>query len=156
MSAARSARHRTDHLIEVAGGLHENPELQSKLAEYICIVAAGSVEQSVVEILSRYAELRSDERTRRFVQSKLRRFTNPKTSRIYELLAGFDTDWSKALRQQIDGAPAEQLDSLVALRNSVAHGHEKPVGVTLGRVKEYWKSACRVIQVLEECCNGHR
>jgi hypothetical protein len=62
-------------------------------------------------------------------------------------VVAFDTQWwEELLGTQTDAL--EAFDSVVALRNAIAHGEERDV--TLGRVRDYFRDISRVLLALGE------
>lgn len=125
-------------------------ELQSDFARYLCVLVSGYIEKAVVEFILEHARQRGAPTLQRFVEQKTKRFTNPKASRIQDLLGSFDAEWQKALHEFLIDEPKDAVDSIVALRNKIAHGGS--VGVTFNRIRDYYEQAQRVIDQVEKLC----
>ena len=59
----------------------------------------------------------------------------------------FDTKMRVEIEQFIDGPKKDALDSVVDLRNKIAHGES--VGVTYIRIKDYYKRISEIIDFVE-------
>lgn len=86
-----------------------------------------------------------------YVESQLRRFTNAKAQRLVGLLATFDDGWRVDLEGFLVDEKKDAVDSIVDLRNSISRG--RPVGVTLSRVKEYYREIRVVVDRVADLCD---
>lgn len=125
-------------------------ELRSDLARYLCVLVSGYIEKSVVEFILEHARQRSAPTLQRFVEIRTKNFANPNASRIQNLLGSFDPEWQKNLNEFLIGEPKDAIDSIVALRNKIAHGGS--VGLTYSRIRDYYEQAQRVIDQVEKLC----
>ena len=86
----------------------------------------------------------------RFVEQRTKKFTNAKASNVQELLGSFDPDWKRDLEEFLVDEPKDAVDSIVDLRNTIAHGGS--VGLTYNRIKKYYQQAQLVIDRVEKLC----
>lgn len=126
-------------------------ELRADFARYLCVLVSGYVETAVAEALLDHCRSSSAPSVQRYVEVRLRRFTNPKASKVSDLLGGFSLSW----KQEFDGFVIDEkraaLDSIVNLRNQIAHGGS--VGVSFVQISQYYESCNSVVDyVLELCC----
>lgn len=83
----------------------------------------------------------------RFIEKQTRRITNLKTQRLLDLVARFDTEWESDIRAFVVDEKKAALDSVVELRNTIAHGQS--VGVTFVRIKDYYDQVKLVVDYVE-------
>jgi len=125
-------------------------ELQSDFARYLCVLVSGFLENAVAELLIEHARKHAGPSVLRFIDSEARRITNVNAQRLKSFLGRFDEDWLKDLDAFLVDERKAAVDSIVSLRNRIAHGHS--VGVTLVRVKEYYEQVKLVVARLERLC----
>lgn len=128
-----------------------DPELISHWTQYLCVLMSGMIEVSVQESFSEYARARSERRVSSYVDKQVSYLQNPKMEKIISLAAPFDPVWAESLRAQTQGQLKDAVDSIVANRNSIAHGD--PVGLSFSRLQEYHKSVCRVLDLVQSTCS---
>jgi hypothetical protein len=69
-------------------------------------------------------------------------------SRLRDRLNAAERNWSIDLTKFMDGARKDALDSVIGLRNKIAHGES--VTLTLGRMTDYHKKIDEVIVYIEK------
>ena len=121
-------------------------EMRAQWAQYLCVLVSGFIEESVRTTLGHYASGRSSKQVANYVQGKLRRVTNLNMTRIVDLLSQFDPDVGKQLDEKTHGELKDAIDSIVANRHSIVHG--RSVSVTYAMVKDWYKKAVRVMEIL--------
>lgn len=121
-------------------------ELQSDFAKYLCVLAAGFLENSVYEILVNFSKLKGSPHLSRFVESKLATWTSPNSEKLCALLGSFDTEWRRRLDLYLKDEKKEAINSLVALRHKIAHGES--VGTSLRQVHDYYVIVSKVVDEL--------
>ena len=113
------------------------------------IWVSGYLEVTCRDVLSTYAESTSDASVARFVGQKMQRFYNPRTREILRLVKSFDEDRARKLKQFIDREELrESVDSVVTLRNRIAHGVS--VDTTIANVKIQFEASKRLAGKLKE------
>jgi hypothetical protein len=137
----------TFHRIRAVG---PDPELQADFARYLVILVAGFLETAVAELILEHCRRTAAPNVQRFVESRTRRFTNANTQRIKDLLGEFDPDWRVDLEMYVVDERHAAVNSIVALRNAIAHGGV--VGVTFQRVREYYLHVAEVVDHIAELC----
>jgi hypothetical protein len=115
-----------------------DPELLSDLARHLCVLVAGFLEQSVIEIALEHVR----------THSRLRRFTSANAQNVIDLLGSFNPDWRTDLEGYLVDQHKDAVNSVVNLRHTVAHG--RFTGVTMAGVRSYYEA---VKQVVEHCAN---
>jgi len=131
-----------------AKGLDE--ETRSDLAKLVCVRVSGHVERAFRELTSAFAYGRSDPRVAEYVASKVARTSNLGGNELIAVLKTFDQKWATAMEQFFDADPdaKDALDSIVAGRHRIAHGHDH--GVSPNTVKAWFVAVDRVVAKLEE------
>jgi hypothetical protein len=143
-----SLRKRLDAAFARVASLKEmDLEVQSDFARYLCVLVSGYVETVVAQIAIEHCERRAQPSVSSYAGSQLSRVQNVNADRLLQLMGYFDSAWRKELEAFIDGRRKEALDSVVALRNEIAHG--KHVGVTYARIREYYLSIKEVVEFVE-------
>lgn len=129
----------------------EQFELQAHWARYLCVLAAGFIENALADVYSTYARSSASPSISNYVEATLGKIHNPKSSRFLETARAFNADWEEALRDflDIDGRK-EAIDSIMTNRHLIAHG--KDSGISLVRVSEYLKKSVQVIEFIENQC----
>jgi len=124
-------------------------ENQSRLAQLMTIWVSGYLEVSCRDVLLAYVENTSNESVTRFVSRRLRRIRRPNTSGILELVASFDEGRAKELGKFIDRKGIkDSVDSVVALRNQIAHGMS--ANTTITSVKTQFEDSKKLAEKLKE------
>ena len=124
-------------------------ENRSRLAQLMTIWVSGYLEIACRDVLLTYAENASNENVTRFVSKQLRRIRRPNTNGILELVASFDEDRAKELGKFIDRKGIkESADSVVHLRNQIAHGIS--ANTTITRVKTQFEDSKKLAEKLKE------
>ena len=141
---------RLDALFSSARSLDSEPEIQSHWARYLCVLTAGFVEQGIRTIVSEYCRHKASPQVLRFVQARLHKFQNPKMGKILEIVGQFDNDWKVRLEAQCLGELKDAIDSIMANRNSIAHGRDTNIGLV--SIRDYYQRAKRVLEHIEQIC----
>jgi hypothetical protein len=146
-----SYRQRLDNLFDQVKEFTDNFELQAQWSRYLCILVAGFIEKSLQEILYKYAYDRASSNVVNYVYSRLKRFNNPNMENILKLLGSFQTEWRLKIEIISEGEMKDAVDSVMALRNPIAHGEN--TGISYTRIKEYYKSILKLIEHIEIICS---
>ena len=125
-------------------------ELQSDFARYLCILVSGYLEKAITALVLEHSARKSAPSVQRFVESQTRRLTNVNSQRLKELLGSFDPDWQQDLDTFLVDERKDAVDSVVSLRNSIAHGQS--VGITYIRVLRYYEQIQKVIDHVADLC----
>lgn len=114
-----------------------DPELQSQLARFMCVLSSGLIEQAVILTLGEYAERRSHPNVARHVNWNLSRFWNAKFEDVLVMLGHFDPRWRDHFEASTSAEVKDAIDSIVNNRNQIAHG--APTGLSLATFTGYYK-----------------
>lgn len=130
----------------------DNIELQSHWARYLCVLAAGLLENALVELYSKYTDTQSSEYVTNFVVSKLGlgRIQNPKTERFLSVAGTFKLQWRTELEKYVnEDGRREAIDSIMTNRHQIAHGNQNQFNLSVVRLREYVKKASDVLDFIE-------
>lgn len=148
-SQVDALRKRLDATFARVASLREaDIEVQSDFARYLCILVSGYVETVVAQIAVEHCERRAPLSVSNYAGSQLSRMQNLNSERLLQFVGFFDSLWREELQTFIDGRRKEALDSVVALRNQIAHG--KHVGVTYVRIRDYYQAIQEIINFVED------
>ena len=150
MRERQAYRDRLDSLLRQIPAPTENLFLHTSLIKFACVLVCGYIEVSLRDILQEYTRRRASSEVSNYVNRRLERFQNPKMETVIQLVGAFSQDWANNLKAETKDQLKDHIDSLVANRNLIAHG--KDVGLSHVRLNEYYQSALRVIEVVEEQC----
>lgn len=147
-----SQKQRLDWLINEAGNFRgEQLELQAHWARYLCVLAAGFLENALPDIYIRYVRASGNAKVSNYVGAMLERIQNPKSNKFLYTARLFDRSWEAELAKFLDAdGRKDAIDAIMSNRNLVAHG--KDSGITLARVEEYLKKSIEVIEFVEAQC----
>ncbi|HSL03107.1 MAG TPA: HEPN domain-containing protein [Nitrospiraceae bacterium] len=149
--AVREKQQRLDNIFSQVSSFSGDAELQSHWARYLCILVSGFLETSVQHIYIEYSKKRSASDVAGYVERRLKQFQNPQMKKILDLTGSFNPAWREALKVATEGQTKDAVDSIVANRNTIAHGES--VGITYSRIKEYYQNALKVIELIDRQCN---
>ena len=139
-----------DATFDRAKAVDPGSELQADLAKYLCVLVSGYMEKAVRAFVLEHARHEGGPTLQNFVEQQTKRFSNAKAGKIQELLGRFDPTWRQELGEFLIDERKDAVDSIVNLRNHIAHGES--VGLTYRRIREYYKHAQRVVNRVAELC----
>lgn len=145
---------RLEATIKRIGLTQSDPELQSDFAKYLCVLVSGYVETAVTELLLEHSRRQSAPSIQRFVEFQTRRITNLNAERLQQLLGSFDPDWRTNISQLLIDEKKDALDSVVSLRNRIAHGDS--VGITYQRIIGYFSHIKPIVERVADLCAPQR
>lgn len=120
------------------------------LVSYAIIKASGTIEIVFKTIIYDFLSENATKEAKQFLSSKiLDSSCNPSTQKISAIINGFDGKKSKDFDKKLKNTQEKSdLNSLVSLRNDLAHGGT--VNVTINTVYKYFVSGKTVIEWLED------
>ena len=145
-----SEKQRLDNLFAQVDSLSLAEEQLSHWARYLCVLVSGFVENAIRVMITEYTRERSHPYVSSYVAKQIRRITNLNETKIVHLLGTFSTDWRQTLEAKITDQQKDAIDSVVANRHNIVHG--RSVGITLVRMKEYYKRVIEVVDLIETEC----
>jgi hypothetical protein len=143
-------KQKLDATFERIQAIGDDLELKADFAKYLCVLVSGYLEKAVVELVQEHARRCSAPSLQRFVEQKTRHFTNANAQKLQGLLGSFDPDWRKNVEGFLVDELKDAVDSIVALRNTIAHGNS--VSVTYHRVSDYYQCVQQVIDKIADLC----
>lgn len=130
-------------------------ELQAHWARYLCVLIAGMLENGLKLLYAEYTSRCANHAVSRFASFHLDRLMNPKASRFIEVAGIFNPTWGQNFEQFLAiNERGEIVNSIMNLRNQIAHG--KNAGVSLGRIPEFYRVACEILDYLEQQLAGQQ
>lgn len=123
-------------------------DVQGALARHTCVLVSTYVEVAVRELVLRFIRKRSDDRVMRFCEASLRSFRDPNMEKVFQLVGRFGSDFRERLEMVVQDAQKDHIDSVYGNRNQIVHRGRSEI--SLARVKEYFGSACVVVQTVQE------
>ena len=119
------------------------------LTSYSVIKACGTVEYVFKQIVYDYLSSVANEEAKTYLnKSIIEASFNPSTGQMYRILEKINSDWRVGFENLIKGSSQMgQLNSLVKLRNSFAHG--SAITASINDVKNYYNAG---IWILEKLC----
>lgn len=132
----------------VAGLAGTDLEVRSDFARYLCILVSGFVENAVTALTIAYCRERSQPAVANYAGTQLSRLQNLNSERLVQVVGAFEPRWREDLITFLDGPRKDALDSVLGLRNQIAHGES--VGVTYVRIQEYYARVKETVSFLGE------
>jgi|GEM_PF-649188 len=127
-------------------------ELQGHWGKYICVLAAGFLENAIGEVYIPLVSSSSSPAVSNFTQQVLERIQNPKSSKFIEIARSFKKEWGEELDNFLntDSDLKDAIDSIMRTRHLIAHG--KNASVSVVNVKEHLERSVQVIEFIEKQC----
>lgn len=123
-------------------------EVQADFAKYFCVLISGFLENAIIALVLDVAQRRSAPEIALFVERQLDYWMNPTCEKIAQLLGNFKQDWRIAAEKYLVDERKATVNSLVALRNKIAHGES--VGTSLAQVNDYYKTVLDVVNFVAD------
>ena len=136
-----------DSLFKMAESLTDEP-VKNELARYICIRISGLIEQTIVSFYREYANAKGHPNLSRYVSRSIK-LQNPGMKKLIDLSGNFNENWAAEL-DALDDSIKSAVDSIVAIRNQVAHGGDR--GVRLSTVNNYYKEILQLLATIQKQC----
>ena len=130
----------------LSSGALVSPPIQSLLTQAILLLISGEFERNIRSQIKKRCSGTPDAIVAKFVESAadhtIKR-SNFKIEDLAGLLGHFDTAYKKAFQSRLDKITEDQHDSLIYLRNQIAHGEDTTP--TLAEVRKYYFHTQRVL-----------
>jgi len=136
-----------DSLFKMAESVTDEP-LKNELARYICIRISGLIEQTVVSFYNQYAYAKGHPNLSRYISRSIK-LQNPGMKKLIDLSRNFNEKWAVEL-DALDDSIKSAVDSIVAIRNHVAHGKDR--GVRLSKVSDYYQKILQLLATIQRQC----
>jgi hypothetical protein len=148
----RRLEQRLDATFGRLNGTGADPEVISDFSRYLCILVSGYLEKALYELVVDHARRVGAPSLVRFIDQRTRKFTNAKSAKIFELVGDFDPDWRRSLEEILSDDLKDAVDSVVSLRNKIAHGES--VGVTYVQIQDYYTRVQKVVGLVADVCGA--
>ncbi len=137
---------RLDRTFSRVDQLGADLEIRADFARYLCILVSGYVEKAVVALVLAYCRTTSSPNVQRYVESRIKRLANVNKESLLQLMGNFDTDWRTQIEAFVTDEREAALNSVVDLRNQIAHGN--PVAVSFNQIRDYYAHIRDIISKL--------
>ena len=148
---------RIQSLLERTGAATwEDVELRGHWGRYICVLAAGLLEDSIKEIYSEYIRSASSPQVGNYAVSSLQNVLNPNSNRFVQVARSFSQEWGQSLEEFLNANNGERknaIDSIMNNRHQIAHGRNNSISVA--QVTNYLARAVEVMDFIESQCRGN-
>ncbi|MFI7594583.1 HEPN domain-containing protein [Micromonospora sp. NPDC049359] len=125
----------------------DDPELAADLGQYLCLRVSGYLEQATAVILRDFCSKNSWGFVQQFANSWLDRMPNLSSDALLKMVRRFDGSWADELEAFLAVEERRNsLNSLVGIRNGVAHGKQQ--GLSRKQAWEYFEVAEAIIEWL--------
>jgi len=143
---------RIDSLLNKVNDLNKKDsvdiELIAEFTKYLCVLISGHLEKSIYIILLTYIDQRTNQQVTKFINNKLKKFTNASIGKIEDLLESFNNDWKSELQLYPEYFEMKgNINSLVKDRHAVAHGQTLSLGIS--KLSNYYKYTKKIIIEIE-------
>lgn len=140
-----------DHASELRKNEFVDLEVRSAFESYLCVRTYAYVETSVRTILLQHVSSVSlDDSVENYVALQLRRQRNLWYSELVKLLNSFSPDWSNLLKSEITDRMRTSLDSVVHIRNRIAHSDD--VDISLADMENYFSYCKEIVRLVFNTC----
>ncbi len=131
----------------------ETIELQAHWAKYVCVIAAGLLENAIKEIYVEYAQNQVSRPIANFISASLSPIRSPKSERFIHFAAAFNPNWKDELKQHfVDNGGGDAIDTIIQQRHLIAHGKSANSSLSLAQIKEYVIKAEEALEFIEAQC----
>ena len=119
-----------------------------RLAQIMTIWASGYLEAMCRAAVLEYTRKRAQPKVVHFVSQSLDRLPNPSMDNILNLVRRLDSEVASDLDSFVDDSIKESVNSIVGLRNRIAHG--RFANISIGQITEYFDNARKFARKMEE------
>lgn len=127
-----------------------DPELGAYLAEYISVLIAGVVEDTVEHLVIMRASKLRDPHIEEFVRSSIdMQFRSPKSRDISNVLKRFSAGYANSYDKVVSHEAREALGSIVSNRMSLAHRGSPNSQFTVNDIRAYFGLIVGILEVVE-------
>ena len=147
----RSLQDCTDELNKIKMWIDKNPMHTNVkfLVAYAVIKSSGTIEIVFKSILHSFLSEDYKKETQTFLEKNIIDLScNPNTGNISNLLGQIDAERKAEFDKKIKGTQQKvDLNSLVGLRNDIAHGRD--INQTINTVRRYFESGVKIINIMD-------
>lgn len=136
---------RVNEAFERARGVDGLNPLSADIARYLVILVAGWMEQSAFELARARCRRDASGPVQLFSLSHLSQTRNARLDVLLDIVGRFDQGWRDQLDRSITIDKKDAINSIIGLRNEVAHGNPWATNASVARVSQYFESCSTVI-----------
>ena len=131
----------------------ENIDLRGEWAKYLCVLAAGLLENSIKQIYSEFASRTVAKPIASFVSSNLSPIRSPKAQKFLDIAGAFSVLWGSELENYLnDKGRREAIDSIMGNRHLIAHGQYRNSNISMAQMKDYFAKVLEVLEFIDGQC----
>jgi len=129
-----------------------NVNLQKHWGRYLCILAAGFLENAMREVYIDFVSKRSNLEISNFIHHVLNKISNPKSEKFKQTAGAFKQEWAQELEEffKENSEVRDAIDSIMNNRNQIAHGKNQSISVV--QVRDYLNRSVKAIEFIENQC----
>ena len=148
--ALRSELDRTGFLFQQLKllSVDEDEMVQGLCANKLTLLASGLVESASKLTLMEYARRNANPNFVRYVDKSVGRLNSLGTEKLKKLFGQFDPHWWDEIEALLGSRVAQDIDSLKAIRDKVAHGQENGTGFNV--ISGYYQSARKYAEIVHD------
>ena len=131
-----------------------NIELQGHWGKYLCVLAAGFLENAVKIVYTKFAKDSSSPQAGHFITKTLEKIRSPKARKFIEVATSFDKQWGTDMKKYFATTTGtrDAINSIMHNRHQIAHG--KSVNILVAQVKDYLEKSVDVVSFIEDQCRN--
>lgn len=134
-------------IADINGFTSASPLEKSYYAKYLTVYVCGVYEEIIETIINEMVSKIGNAKISRFIQETITyNFSNPKITKVTNLLNKFDPTWTHIFDKTTLEAKTK-FDSIANAKNNIAHG--TPSTITLTDIIDYYKKSKIIIETLD-------
>lgn len=127
----------------------EDPELQAKMAKFLCIRVGGYVEVFIKERITKFVEDRKSHKIiKSYIQAAVKNITNLNDKKMAEFLRSFSSDWADYYESNVTDEMRSSLGSVYSLRNNIAHGGNDSLSLLV--LKKHYSNIEQLLEIVDK------
>lgn len=127
-------------------------EMQSHWARYICVLAAGFIENAFDLIYTEFVQRAASKPVADYTSATISRVQNPKATKFVETARAFKAVWGDELQNFVDqDGRKEAINAIMDNRHRIAHGQDS--GITIAQLTAYLDKSVEVLDYIEDQCS---
>jgi hypothetical protein len=150
-SEVNRLKQRLDATFQRVKAVGQGTELQADYSKYLCVLVSGFLEKAVFALVVDHARRTGAPPLGRFVHQRTKNLANANAQKLINLMGDFDPNWRISLEGFLVDDLKGAVDSVVNLRNQIAHGESVPV--TYQTITDYYARVLTVIEHIAKLCD---
>ena len=127
----------------------EDPELQAKMAKFLCVRVSGYIEVFIKERITNFIEDRKSHKViKSYIQAAVKNITNLNNKKMVELLKSFSSDWAEHYENNVTEEMKSSLGSVYSLRNNIAHGGNDSLSLLV--LKDHYFNIEQLLDIVDK------